>query len=116
MSVRSLSGAGLALVLAVAAAADGAPRARRVPELIGRTRSHAESLLETRGFEYLLPAPFAARYEALASRAPEEAFPEKSAPDRRVVAQEPSASLGGTSRSCPSRRRRSAARIAATGS
>jgi hypothetical protein len=98
MWVRRICGAGLALVLAVAAAADGAPRERRVPDLIGRTRSHAESFLEKRHFRYLLPTPFAARYEAVGSGAPETAVRERSAPDRRVVAQEPqsggSADLG----------------------
>jgi hypothetical protein len=58
--------------------------------LLGRTRSHAESLLAKRHFKYLLPTPFAARYEVLSPGAPEVAVPEKSAPDRRVVTQEPS--------------------------
>jgi hypothetical protein len=90
MSVRGEVGlAAAALLLAVVGAADGAPRERRVPDLIGRTRSHAESLLERRHFQYLLPTPFAARYEVVSSGAPEVAVPEKSAPDRRVVAQEP---------------------------
>jgi hypothetical protein len=84
-----LAGTGLALVLAIAAVAAGAPRERRVPDLIGRTRTHAESLLRERGFKYLLPTPFAARYEAIGSGAPETAVPERSAPDRRVVTQEP---------------------------
>jgi hypothetical protein len=79
----------LALVLAIAAIADGAPRERRVPNLVGRTRTHAESLLKERGFKYRLPTPFAARYERVGSGAPEIAVAEKSAPDRRVIAQEP---------------------------
>jgi hypothetical protein len=89
MLVRTCCAASLALVLAIAAIADGAPRERRVPDLVGRTRTHAESLLKERGFKYRLPTPFAARYEAVGSGAPEIAVPEKSAPDRRVVAQEP---------------------------
>jgi hypothetical protein len=99
---RRLCAACLALLvgLAIAAIADGAPRERRVPNLVGRTRTHAESLLAKRGFEYLLPTPFAARYEVITTGPPEVAVPERSAPDRRVVGQDPaaggSADLGDT--------------------
>jgi hypothetical protein len=88
-----LLAAALALAVGTFQSAHGAPpREVKVPNLIGLKRSQAEARLTEDGFRYLLPAPRAERFEALAppSGRTEEAVPEAMAPDRKVVAQEPS--------------------------
>src|SRR4051794_17598724 len=69
-----------------------APQEKPVSTLIGLKRSEAEARLARDGFRYLLPAPRAARFEAVvpSSGRTEEAVPEALAPDRDVLAQYPS--------------------------
>jgi hypothetical protein len=85
--------AALALVVGGLESAHGAgQREVKVPNLRGLKRSEAEARLARDGFGYLLPTPRALRYETVtpSDGRTEQAVAEGLAPNREVVAQEPS--------------------------